>query len=64
MAGKQAVSLRTHVIDLPQNAFRDFPLDTEVVLSRVLRAHMGLEVPIKEDGAEAGPILSCSRLRT
>jgi hypothetical protein len=43
---QQSMPLRPHIIDLQQKILGNLTLDAEVVLRRVLRAQMRLEVAI------------------
>src|ERR1700719_4250146 len=57
---QQAMALRADIIDLPPQALRQFPLDTEIVLSCVLSTHVRLEIAVQKDRTEAGPVLRLS----
>src|SRR5208283_522134 len=59
------MALRPYIIDLQQEVLCDLALDAEVVLRRVLRAQMRLEVAVHEDGEVIRPtwILSLGCLR-
>ena len=62
VTGQQTMSLRTNVPDLQHQVFGQFALDIEVVLHRVLRAQMWLELTVKSnrDGIAANqdPVLA------
>ena len=53
MRSQQAMSLRSYIAHLQHNVSGQFPLDIEVVLSRILGAHVRLKIPVQQHGAEA-----------
>ena len=61
MRGQQAVTLRADVAELQHQVPGQFAFDGEIVLSRILRAHLGLEITVQQDGAEGRPILRRTR---
>src|SRR5579863_2198736 len=52
VGSKQAMPLRTHVANLQHGAVAQFALDGQIVLTRVLRAQVGLEVAIQKNRAK------------
>ena len=57
------MSLRSYVAELKHHVSSQFLLEIQVVLSRILRAHVRLEIPVQQHGAEGSPILRSPRLR-
>src|ERR1700678_22110 len=57
MGRQQAMRLRSHVANLQLHVVRQLPLNGEVVLGGILRAHMRLEISEKEDRLKCCPIL-------
>src|SRR5580700_7911801 len=60
--GQQAMPLGTDIADLQNEVPRQFPLNGEVVLVGVLRAHVGLKFSEEQDGPENRPIHRLVRL--
>src|SRR4029077_12193242 len=54
--GKQAVALRANVTQLQENVARQLPLDREIVLIRILRPHVWLEISKIRSAEKPGPI--------
>src|ERR1700683_402659 len=62
MSSQQAMPLGAHVADFQLHISGQFSLDSEVVLSGILRAHVRLEIAKEKDGLECRPIhLTSSR---
>jgi hypothetical protein len=57
MRSQQSVTLRSHITELKDHISSQFLLEIQVVLSRILRAHVRLEIPVQQHGAEGSPIL-------
>src|SRR5579863_7936484 len=55
------MALRANVSELHDNITGQLPLNRQVVLRRVLRPHVRLEITVKQHGPEAGPILGRTR---
>ena len=56
MGGEQPVTLGSNVSNLQHQIACEFALNIEVILRRVLSAHLGLELSKKQDWAEHGPV--------
>ena len=51
------MSLRPHIAELKHHISRQFLLEVQVVLRRILGAHVRLEIPVQQHGTEGSPIL-------
>jgi len=64
MRSQQAMPLRPDIAELENHISRQFLLEIQVVLGRILRTHVWLEIPIQKHGAEGSPILWRAGRRT
>src|SRR5579864_6278589 len=58
------MSLRSDIAQLQNDVSSQFPLDVEIVLSRILSPHFRLKIPVEQHGTERGPILRSTARRT
>ena len=57
--------LRAHIPHLKYHVSRQLALEVEIILSRILRADIGLKLPKHQDRPEYGPVdrLTTSRIQ-